>query len=341
MVAVEWGAFDDLHRDRPGVVAAVVRGGAVDAWRSFGAVEPGGARLDASSPFYVGSVAKQFTATAIALLVGDGALTIDDPAHRWLPELGPSWAAVRVHHLLEHTAGLADSDPLDARAGFAAERPFTTRDRVALITTSALERAPGTTHRYSNHGYVLLAEIVERVTGEPLGSFARRRIFEPLAMSGTGFLDVGGPASVPGWADGVRRVTIGFTCVGDGGLVSTVTDLARWDGWLPTSPVAGLVLGNRPVLPGGRLTHDAWGISVRSHHGLRIESHGGSMDGYLSSFVRFRGLGVSIVVLANTDQHGVEAFAARTRRFADALLGEHLDLTEPPWTETHGLAVPS
>jgi len=337
---VNWAAFDDLDQTRPGLVAAVVRSGSIDAWASFGAVEPGGAGLDASSPFYVASIAKQFTAASIALLVHDGVVGLEDPVRRWLPELGSSWAQVRLHHLVEHAAGLADSNELDRRAGFTVDSRSTTAQRAAAIAGSTVESQPGAVHRYSNHGYVLLAEIVERATGERLGDFARRRIFEPLAMSGTGFLDVGGgPQSVPGWADGVRRVTVGFTCVGDGGLVTTMADLARWDRWLPSSPVAPLMLGDRPLMSDGRVAHDAWGISVRSHHGVRIESHGGSIDGYLSSCVRFPAQGVSVIVLANTDEYGIEGFGARIHRFADALLDGRLDLAEPPWTETHGRPV--
>ena len=96
------------------------------------------------------------------------------------------------------------------------------------------------------------------------------------------------------------------------------------------------MLGHPASLPNGRIAHDAWGISIRRHHGLRIESHGGSIDGYLASFVRIPAAAVTIIVLANTDRFGVTEFRRRTRELADSTLGELLDRTQPPWTETHG-----
>ncbi|MGD9797881.1 MAG: serine hydrolase domain-containing protein, partial [Acidimicrobiia bacterium] len=289
--AVDWSPFDDLDPRRPGAVAAVVGGGDVLAWGSFGSAGPGGEALTVESTVYVASVAKQFTAGVVGLLALDGALGLDDPVRRWLPELRPSWDGVRIHHLLAHTGGLADANRLDAAAGFGADRPFSTAERVALIAGHDLEHPPGAVHRYSNHGYVLLAAIVERACGETLGEVARRRIFEPLGMSASGFLDGEAPAAVPGWAGGTERVDVRFRCVGDGGLVTSIADLARWDGWLPTSSLADLMLRDRPRAASGELAHDAWGISIRTHRGLRIESHGGSLDGYLAAHVRFPALG--------------------------------------------------
>lgn len=337
--APDWSAFADLDRWRPGLVAAVLRAGSVDVWASFGAAEPDGDPLTVSSPFYVASIAKQFTAAAIGLLVLDGVICLDDPVRRWLPELEPSFTAVRVHHLLEHTAGLPDANAVDATAGFGVEDRFTTADRVAVIARRPIADEPGTVHRYNNHGYVLLAEIVQRATAQCLGDFMRQQVFDPLGMADTGFLDSANPGAVPGWRGGTERVTISFRCVGDGGLATTIADLARWHNWLSSSPLADLMLRTRPTMDDGRLVHDAWGISIRSHHGLRIESHGGSIDGYLASFVRFPAVAVSIVVLANTDEYGLSGFGRRVQDFVRTQLHRDLDFSLPPWTQTHGQPV--
>jgi CubicO group peptidase (beta-lactamase class C family) len=332
---VDWSAFEDLDPRRPGLVAAVLSGGSIEASRSAGSTEAGGDALTVSSRFYVASIAKQFTAASVATLVLDGTVGLADPAMRWLPELGESWAQVEIGHLVAHTGGLADADVLDSAAGFNVDSDFTTADRVAVIARSKIEDRPGTLHRYNNHGYVLLASIVERATGCVLGEFARSRFFEPLGMRDTRFIDARGPRSVPGWAGGTRRVEIRFTCVGDGGLVTSISDLARWDRWLPCSPLAPVMLRSRPFVE-GRPAHDAWGISIRSHHGRRIESHGGSIDGYLATYVRFPELDVSFVILANTDEYGVEGFGVRSRDLVGSVLREDLDFSCPPWTETHG-----
>jgi CubicO group peptidase (beta-lactamase class C family) len=192
----------------------------------------------------------------------------------------------------------------------------------------------GRVRRGSSPDTALLPRLGNSISA--FGDFAQQHLFDPAGMTNSRFLDVTGPPPVPGWASGRERVDIAFTCTGDGGLVTTLQDLARWDGWLTQSPLAELMLGSRPILPNGRSAHDAWGISVRSHPGLRIESHGGSIDGYMASFVRFPEAGISRIVLANTDQLGIEGFGGRARQLADSILRAQLDFTLPAWTETHG-----
>lgn len=331
---MDWSPFADLDRRAPGLVAGIASGGSLEEWASFGSTAPLGLALTSDSTFYVASIAKQFTAAALATLVLDGRVHLDDSVRRWLPELSSAWQPVQLHHLLSHTGGLRDSKVVDAEGGWGVDASMTTWDRVTMIAAASPESEPGVIHRYSNHGYVLLAAVIERATGETFGEFARRVLFAPVGMTQSRFLDAQGPAPVPGWAGGTERVDIQFSCAGDGGLVTTLEDLAVWDGWLPTSPVAALMLTTRPQMPNGRLAHDAWGISIRSHHGLRIESHGGAIDGYMATFVRFPSAGLSVVVLANTDS--IADWGERTRQLADSLLADQLDLGRPPWNETHG-----
>ena len=337
---LDWSAFGDLDPRQPGTVVGVVSGGRVQEWRSFGAAGPFGEPLAPQSVIYVASIAKQFTAASVGLLALDGALGLEDDIRRHIAELPSYPSPVRVGHLLAHTSGLPPGHDLDRAAGMVARGRFSTADRARVIATAALQTEPGTAHQYSNHGYVLLAELVHRVSGVPLGEFAAARIFGPLGMSHTGFLDSAGcPKAVPGWTADGQRLDIAFTCVGDGGLVSCMVDLARWDGWLPSSPLAELMLGPRPSLPDGTWAHDAWGISVRAHRDRRVESHGGSLDGYLGSLVRFPEAKVSFIALANTDAGGVPAFGRRLRSFVDVTLAGWLDPDQPPWTETHGIPV--
>ena len=332
----DWSSFADIDPNAPGLVAGVVTAGAIEAFYSAGVEAPGGESLHPDTVFYVASIAKQFTAASIGALVVDGRLGLGDSVRRWLPELGPSWQAVRLHHLIAHCGGLRDSNTVDAGIGWSVNSRLTTRDRFEVIAATEPESAPGAVHRYSNHGYVLLAMVVERSSGETLGEFARRAIFAEAGMVDSRFLDTPGPGPVPGWVSGSQRVDIRFTCCGDGGLVTSLADLARWDAWLPASRLRPLMLADRAVLPNGRVAHDAWGISIRRHHGLRIESHGGSIDGYMASFVRVPAANVAIIVLANTDRFGVMDFGRRTRQLADSVLGDLLEPTQPPWTETHG-----
>jgi CubicO group peptidase (beta-lactamase class C family) len=152
------------------------------------------------SVLYVASVAKQFTAASVGLLVLDGALNIQEDIRRYLPEPPEYPSPVRVGHLLAHTSGLPSGYDLDRSAGMTAHAQFSTSDRARVIATATLQAEPGTAHQYSNHGYVLLAELVRRVCGVPLGEFAATRIFGPLGMSHTGFLDRRLPQGRP-WMD--------------------------------------------------------------------------------------------------------------------------------------------
>lgn len=337
---IDLSMFDDIDVTLPGLVVAIASSGALVVSASRGSAVPNGDRIDEHSRFYAASIAKQFTAASIAALALDGTVELDQPVRQFVPELHPSFDPVLLHHLLAHTGGLRDSNDVDAEAGWSAHEPCTTWDRVATIAATELESRPGMVHRYSNHGYVLLAAVVERATDMSFGLFARRTLLEPAQMTASRFLDTPGADPVPGWSARDGRVDVGFSCSGDGGLVTTVQDLAHWDTWLPASPLAPLMLTDRALLPNGALAHDAWGISIRPHHGVRIESHGGAIDGYMASFIRFPTAEFSIILLANTDRFGIAGFGRRARSLADSLLGERLDPTQPPWTETHGQRVP-
>lgn len=117
--------------------------------------------------------------------------------------------------------------------------------------------------------------------------------------------------------------------------MTSLADLVAWNGWLPTSRLASLMLEERTRLPSGREAHDAWGISLRTHRGLNIESHGGSIDGYIASFVRFPSEALTIIALANSDALGVDEFGRRLRSLADSLLNDRLDHERPPWDDSH------
>jgi hypothetical protein len=158
-------------------------------------------------------------------------------------------------------------------------------------------------------------------------------------MGDSHFVDLPGPRAVAGWADGRDRVDAVVGSVGDGGLITTAADLLAWSHWLPRQPVAALVLGDRPVMPSGRTAHDAWGVSIRTHHGQVVHSHGGSVTGYLASTVRFPAFDTVFVALANTDRDG-DGFRARVHHLIDAVLGARLRLGEPSLERTHGRPLP-
>jgi CubicO group peptidase (beta-lactamase class C family) len=337
-----------MTADGPGHVTAVVRRGEV-----VHAETAGLARIDASDPltadsiFYVGSIAKQFVAACVALLERDGDLRVDAPIAAYVPRL-PAWGSrVTIGSLIHHTAGVRERTrsgpgvPVTGVPGWGNEELL---DQVRAIAD--LDFEPGTRYGYSNRGYLLLAEAVATAAGTSVRDYARERIFAPLRMGETFFRDAETPLP-PAAARGHFRGVDGgihveparFHAVGAGGLWTTVRDLARWDavfvddpltdGWLPRRML------QRGRLNDGRPIHYAWGLSVRSHKGLAIVSHGGNFPGWESKMVRFPDHGITVIILANG-----EGYDASARAFvqADTLLAHAIDPEAPPAPETFDVA---
>ncbi len=226
-------AFFDRHRVG-GAVAGVVRGAELTWTHAHGYTElTSGPRVQVTTPFRIASITKTFTATAVMQLREEGRVALDDVVIQHLPELqaaGDPIGAVTIKHLLTHRAGL----PRESPAFDWAERRFPsveeTLDRAARLRFLG---APGTQHRYSNLGYQLLGEIVARAGELAYEEWIQRRVLEPLGMGDTAFVARGEPAAqgyearvFSDWlppADERRKPT-----EADGGLWSTVADLATW-----------------------------------------------------------------------------------------------------------------
>jgi D-alanyl-D-alanine carboxypeptidase len=186
------------------------RGAAGDAERTRPAIP--------DDRFGIASTTKTFVATVVLQLVGEDRLSLDDTVERRLPGLLREGRRVTVRQLLNHTAGLENGFPGQSA-----------RARVAEIDAYALEFRPGTMHRYSNMNYVVLGLIVEKLTGQGLAQALRDRIFRPLGLDDTGYGPVRpkrGDARTITWL-GVPMDFAG-PVTGDGGIVSTVADLARF-----------------------------------------------------------------------------------------------------------------
>jgi len=127
--------------------------------------------------FQSGSVGKQFTATAVMMMVEEGKVSLDDPLTKYFPEAPSAWRNVKVWHLLSHTGGFGDY-PKD----FDFRRDYTEDDLLKIVEAQALAFPPGTHWAYSNLGYLTLGILIHRVTGQFYGDFLHDRIFQPLGM---------------------------------------------------------------------------------------------------------------------------------------------------------------
>jgi len=324
----------------PGLIVAMRGPGAEDRFGYGQGTENIATRepLTTRSIFYVGSLAKQFVAACVAILAHEGTIDLQDPIATYVPKL-PAWGdRVHLEHLIHHTGGLPQayrpSGGIDP-AGVPGWGNDDLLEEIRAIPDPVDE--PGTRHVYSGDGYLLLAEAVGRAAGTPLAAFARERLFEPLAMRDTFFRDA--PTELPARAArGHFRATDGrlhvepaaFHAVGSGGLWTTTDDLFRWTANLLDDRLTGGWLTETITRPGhladGRPIHYAWGVSVRTHRGARIVSHGGSFPGWESKLVVFPEHRSTFVCLANSEELDVSSLLFNV---ADRVLADVLDPSAP------------
>ena len=331
----------------PGCALGVVEDGELTYERGYGT-----ANLDWDIPigtdtvFYVGSVSKQFTAAAIALLAQEGVVGLDDDIREHFPEMPTYERPITVRHLVHHTSGVRDIYTLMALAGLRIEDVFSDEQAIALIAAQRETNfAPGDEYLYSNSGYFLLAQLVERASGKALREFAEERIFAPLGMNDTHFHDrpshiverraisyqlAGGRAEQGAGVGDFRVSYLGnFDKVGAGGLYSTVKDLLLWDRNFYTGDVGGdafLELIHTPgvLADGDQLTY-AFGLTIDDYRGLRTVGHGGSMMGFKAAYLQFPEQRFSVIATCNL---GPINPMPLLRRVADIYLEDQLDAPE-------------
>ncbi|HYW10381.1 MAG TPA: serine hydrolase domain-containing protein, partial [Longimicrobium sp.] len=258
--------------------------------------------------FEAGSVSKQFTAAAIVLLARQGKLSLDDDVRRHVPEVPDYGTRITLRHLLNHTSGLRDWGSVMQLAGWPrGTRIYTHAHTLDVVSRQkALNFTPGAEYSYSNTGYNLLAMIVERVSGESFSAFTRRELFTPLGMTKTEWRDdftrtVPGRASAYTLDGGAWHLQMPFENVhGNGGLLTTVEDLQRWNQALDAGTIAGLdTLETQGVLNNGRRIEYALGLAVAELRGVREVSHSGATAGYRAYLARYPDAGVSVALLCN------------------------------------------
>jgi CubicO group peptidase (beta-lactamase class C family) len=269
--------------------------------------------LTAATIFETGSLAKQFTAAAMLLLVQDGKLSLDDDIRRYLPEMPDYGTPITVRHLLTHTSGLREQWSLMTLTG---NGPGTQAHTMPMILDLAsrqrgLNFKPGAEFLYTNTNYALAAIIIERVSGQSLQRFTDQRLFQPLGMRETRWREdfrtvVPGRATAYAPAGDGFIANMPFTNVyGNGGLLTTVGDLLRWNAFLdkPSDLPGGTVVVTALQTP-GRLSNGApldyaLGLEITRDHGRRLVSHSGSTGGYKTWLGRYPDEGVSIAVMCN------------------------------------------
>ncbi len=322
--------------DAPGCVCGVIRDGEEVFAKGYGMANLElDVPLSPNSVIFIASTSKQFTAASIALLALQGKLDLDASIHTYLPEMGDLGARVTVRQLVHHTSGVRDYIELRHLAGWAGKDYFNNERVYQLLTQQkALNFEPGSRYLYSNSNYVLLAEIVERVSGQSLREFADANIFAPLGMAHTHFEDdyrqiVKNRATSYQFrqgAGGLERMPKSFDGYGDMGLLTTIGDLVKWDANFYDPKVGGdeflELIHTRGVLDDGDVLDYAFGLEHGSHPGLAAIVATGSFKGFRSALLRFPMQRFSVVVLCNFDAASAGWLA---QRVADIYLAPVLE----------------
>jgi CubicO group peptidase (beta-lactamase class C family) len=329
----------------PGCALAIVQDGTIIYKRGYGM-----ANLDLGVPirsemiFDIGSTSKQFTAMSIVILARRGLLKLDDPIQKYLPEIPDYGDKITVQHMLNHTSGLRDYLGLMYMAGLPFWNDYQEKEVVELIASqNGLNFKPGSEYLYSNSGYFLLSEIVERVSGKNLRVFAEENLFSPLGMKHTHFHN-NFKEIVPNRAsaysplpEGGFEIDMGiFDVLGDGALYTSVEDLFIWDQNFYHNILDGggqeLIqqMETTAVLNDGKKIDYASGLRVSSYRGLKVVEHGGAWYGYRAALTRFPDQHFSVICLANLATMNPSSLAYRV---ADVLLVEKFTEAAPQAVE--------
>jgi CubicO group peptidase (beta-lactamase class C family) len=303
----------------PSVSIAVVNGGELAYAKAYGA-----ARLAPRQPatpqtrYAIDSISKEFTAAAMLKLQEEGKLSLDDKVAKYLPDLA-SADQVTIRQILSHTAGYRDYWPQDY-VTVEMGKPTTTRALLDEWGKKPLDFPPGTDWQYSNTGFVIAGAIVEKVSGQPLVSFLRTNVFEPLHMAGVIDADQGraDAQAYTRWGHGPVRVAQkegpGWLYAA-GELAMAPSELAKWDISLMSrsllKPASYDVFYTPIKLTNGRDSHYSAGLDVRDDRGRLRLSHGGGGSGFLSANVMWPAQKVAVAAFTNSDWASPDEVAAR------------------------------
>jgi CubicO group peptidase (beta-lactamase class C family) len=264
-------------------------------------------------------------------------IALEDDVRQYVPELPDYGTPITIRHLVHHTSGLRDYIHLTMLADIDFRDHFSQRDALQMIVRQkSLNSAPGDVHVYGNSGYVLMAEIVERVSGSSLGEFAEAHIFRPLGMDGTYMVDRERPNHVhrvkgytPKPDGGFEVDATNFKVKGHGALVTTLRDLFLWDQNFYDSKIGGSgfldLMSSRGILNTGDETNYAFGLVRGQYKGLENARHSGEWVGIRTDMIRFPGQRFTAICLANLDT--VPAIRL-TRQIADIYLEDEFRLQE-------------
>ncbi|HKV62373.1 MAG TPA: serine hydrolase domain-containing protein [Candidatus Acidoferrum sp.] len=298
----------------PGLALAVVRDGKIVRAAGYGVANVElGVPTKPESIFQTGSVGKQFTATAVMMLVEEGKVGLDVKISKYFPGSPAAWKDIAVRHLLTHTSGIPDYTEEKTGGAINMRADYTEEELVKKIAALPLDFQPGEKWSYSNSGYLLLGVLIHHVTGEFYGDFLQRRVFQPVQMTSTRIISeadivpnrCAGYRLVKGELKNQKWVSPSLNTTADGALYTNVLDLAKWDAALYTEKLLKKSSFDQmwtPVkLNNGKTSPYGFGWRIADVNGHRLLEHGGAWQGFTMHISRYVDDRFTIIVMTNLD----------------------------------------
>lgn len=301
-------------KNGPGLSLAVIKDGAVVYKKGLGIANlEYGVPITTSTVFQVASVSKQFTVFSILLLEQEGKLSIDDDIRKYLPEMPDYGHKITLRNLANHTSGIRDNTDLANLIGTSEADLFSNDEAVKLITSQkGLNFIPGNEFQYCNSGYILLAEIVKRVSGQSFAEFTQSRIFEPLKMKNSQFVDA--PETIvkniaysyDKYENTYYKNILNHSFVGSTGLHTTIDDLSLWAMNFKKKTIGNDAIFNKmqekTVLNNGDVIPYGLGLENQVYKGLDVVFHGGGIGRYGSRIVLIPEHNFAVVYACNSQE---------------------------------------
>lgn len=309
-----------IGNNRPGATIGIIHNGRLVFKKGYGMANLERSISNSPATIYkIASVSKQFTAAAIIQLVRKNRLSLTDDIHKYIPDFPDYGKPITISNLLYHTSGIRDYMVLMWLSGKSFEDNFSNQDALDIIMRqSSLHFTTGHRCVYSNSNYILLAEIIKRTTGTSLTQYAHKNLFDQLGMSHSGFGNA--KQATPGY----RKNDVGYTpyknankTMGDGGMFTTLSDLAKWDETFYETASISHQLLTRGRLDNGNILTYGMGIMTGYYRGEPVQMHPGAFLGYRAEMLRFPEKHITIICLGNSEDINPETI---TRSIADVYI---------------------
>lgn len=300
--------------DKPGATIGIIKEGKLIFQKGYGMADFKLHKVNSPKVVYnIASVSKQFTAFVVAALIQQQKISLVDTICKYIPEFPDYGKGITIKNLLYHTSGIRDYMVLMWLSGKSFEEPFSNKDAMNIIVRqNKLNFNPGDRCVYSNSNYILLAEIIHRITGRTLEAYSKN-LFNVLNMNSSGFgeykTEENTIRAMSYFRSGDNYLPFKnkFMAYGDGGMHTTIEDLARWDMEFYDSTSLVQHILKRGTLNNGNILSYGMGIHFATYRNEYVQTHAGAFLGFRSETLRFPTRKISIICLGNSEDINPES----------------------------------